>query len=281
MKKEKSAKAQEGSCFKYKSYIAPVGNKTFSTGNGYAFLLTIRGGKLKLAHDELISLEKNMLVFFKPHESFSFHTEGSEETSCLLWIDDLLTKSFWGYLGETAEVLRGIFLNDGFPPRCILSADEFTCVLHHFQFFANQDAEKEIAMLKLRLFVPYLFSVLYNKTNAEKTDQTPFWLETTCQKMKKQENFFEGISKMVQLSGRTREHLARCMKKYKRTTLSAYINELRLEYAANMLINSEMHIVDLCYESGFSSLDYFGKQFKQKYGMSPSKFRMTMQKNKR
>jgi len=107
-------------------------------------------------------------------------------------------------------------------------------------------------------------------------DAAPYWLETVCEKMRAHENFSDGLGRMVELSGKTREHLARSMRKYKNITASAFVNNLRLDYVADMLVNSDKSIVDLCYESGFASLDYFGKQFKKKYGMAPSKYRAVM-----
>ncbi len=118
----------------------------------------------------------------------------------------------------------------------------------------------------------------YTASAMKQEDTAPYWLETVCEKMRAHENFSEGLGRMVELSGKTREHLARSMQKYKNMTVSTYINNLRLSYVADMLINSNKSIVDLCYESGFTSLDYFGKQFKKKYGMAPSKYRAAVKK---
>lgn len=55
---------------------------------------------------------------------------------------------------------------------------------------------------------------------------------------------------MVSLSGRSKEHLARMMKKYYGITTSEFINRLRLNYAANMLLNSNMATIDICLRVG-------------------------------
>ena len=78
---------------------------------------------------------------------------------------------------------------------------------------------------------------------------------------------------MTELSGYSREHLSRSVKKYLNLTLSEYINSLRINWICNMLINTDVSITDLCYESGFSSLSYFYRIFKASIGMTPSDFR--------
>lgn len=56
--------------------------------------------------------------------------------------------------------------------------------------------------------------------------------------------------------------------------ISNYVQELRLKYAANLLLEQPaMSVVQVANESGFSSTTYFCKCFKQHYSMSPSDFR--------
>ena len=47
----------------------------------------------------------------------------------------------------------------------------------------------------------------------------------------------------------------------------------RLNYAANLLIHTDMEIVDVIYESGFQSINYFYHLFKKEYGISPVKYK--------
>ena len=252
--------------------------KTFSTGEGFCFLLSFSSGDLHAENESVFSVQKNMLLLLPPSVSFSVHTEEiNEESFLLLWINAEVLDTFFSYLDDAS--LKAEFLKPETPKRCILSGEALLQAERGIRSFIENHADANDEKLRIRFFVSFLISVLCEKTMMGENNTIPFWLENACQKMKKKENFVEGISKMVELSGRTREHLSRSMKKHKGQTVSEFINELRLDYAANMLIQSDMHIVDLCYESGFSSLDYFGKQFKLKYGISPSKFRSAMQKN--
>jgi len=53
----------------------------------------------------------------------------------------------------------------------------------------------------------------------------------------------------------------------------AYLNEFRLKQAVQMLIETNMQITEICFACGFNHISYFGKLFRQYYGMSPKMFR--------
>lgn len=63
-------------------------------------------------------------------------------------------------------------------------------------------------------------------------------------------------------------------------TLSEYIVEIRLGYAARMLVDSAKNISEICYECGFNNLSNFNRTFKAKRHYTPRDFREMFKKNK-
>ena len=63
-------------------------------------------------------------------------------------------------------------------------------------------------------------------------------------------------------------------------TLSEYIVEIRLGYAARMLVDSTKNISEICYECGFNNLSNFNRTFKAKRRYTPRDFRAMFKKNK-
>ena len=56
--------------------------------------------------------------------------------------------------------------------------------------------------------------------------------------------------------------------------LNSYIQQLRLEYSAKILVEQpDKNIVQIAADSGFSSSTYFSNCFRQHFGMSPSDYR--------
>ena len=52
-------------------------------------------------------------------------------------------------------------------------------------------------------------------------------------------------------------------------TVNAYIRDVRLKYAMNMLLSGEKGVGEVVYELGLSSRSYFSKIFKRRYGVLP------------
>jgi len=56
-------------------------------------------------------------------------------------------------------------------------------------------------------------------------------------------------------------------------SIRAWISERRILYAHQLLLNSEMSIVDIAMEAGFSSQSYFTQSYRRRFGCTPSRAR--------
>ncbi|WP_379211152.1 helix-turn-helix transcriptional regulator [Paenibacillus sp. GCM10012303] len=68
-------------------------------------------------------------------------------------------------------------------------------------------------------------------------------------------------------------YLVRAFKNEAGVTPMHYLNKLRLSAAVSYLANTEMGIQQIAESTGFNSLHYFSRLFKQKFGCSPSQWR--------
>lgn len=48
-----------------------------------------------------------------------------------------------------------------------------------------------------------------------------------------------------------------------------YLNDYRLEIAAELLTTTTDNILDIAFATGFNNISYFNRCFKKKYGVSP------------
>jgi AraC-like DNA-binding protein/ligand-binding sensor protein len=79
------------------------------------------------------------------------------------------------------------------------------------------------------------------------------------------------VAKYVQLSI---SHFSRLFNAEVGMSFSKYINKLRTERAKELLIASNMSILDICEATGYEEQSYFTRIFKRYQGMSPNAFRM-------
>lgn len=52
-----------------------------------------------------------------------------------------------------------------------------------------------------------------------------------------------------------------------------YLNDYRLDTAANMLLATNDNVLEIANACGFDNLSYFTRSFKKKYGITPEKYR--------
>ena len=97
----------------------------------------------------------------------------------------------------------------------------------------------------------------------------PVWLGALAKKLEDPENFSCTLGELSEMSGRTKEHLCRSFRKYFGVAPVEYINAKRLNYAANLLLHSDMKVVDIAFASGFQSLSRFYHAFRAEFGASP------------
>lgn len=72
-------------------------------------------------------------------------------------------------------------------------------------------------------------------------------------------------------------HFCKFFKKAVGMSFTAYVNDLRLRQAATALKAGEGEITDILMDCGFSSPTYFFRLFKEKYGLTPLKYRHKVQ----
>ena len=92
------------------------------------------------------------------------------------------------------------------------------------------------------------------------------------------ENYYEeltlsNIAKVVFLS---ESHISRMFKREFGKSIVAYINEVRLVHAREMLMNSNRSIDEICYAVGYKSRNMFYKYFKAVYGKTPNIYRRSI-----
>ena len=94
------------------------------------------------------------------------------------------------------------------------------------------------------------------------------------------ENYIlENLSQQPTLSaiaahfGYTRQYIIRVFKKQFQTTPAAYINNAKLSRAVRYLTESEIRVEDIARRCGFEDANYFSRQFKKKYHLTPSQYR--------
>lgn len=79
------------------------------------------------------------------------------------------------------------------------------------------------------------------------------------------------IPQIAELMNMSTPKLEREVKKLTGMTPIQYVNDFRLNKARDILQKGDRSIFEVSYSLGFKSLSYFGKAYKEKFGIAPSK----------
>lgn len=74
-------------------------------------------------------------------------------------------------------------------------------------------------------------------------------------------------------------HLCRIFKKSENVSPIAYINQLKMSYAKELLETTTMSVYEICSASGFREYEYFLRLFKRLQGVSPTTYRKNYVQN--
>lgn len=86
---------------------------------------------------------------------------------------------------------------------------------------------------------------------------------------------------LADMVGMTPVSFSRFFKLRTGKNLSDYIIDIRLGFAARLLVDSTMSVAEICYECGFNNLSNFNRIFKKKKACSPKEFRENYRKKKK
>jgi len=123
------------------------------------------------------------------------------------------------------------------------------------------------------LFTGLISDLSLLRTYHTPTDLIPRWLSEACTEMKQKQNYNLGSRRLMEISGKSSEHLSRCVRKYYGTTPSDLINKIRLEECGRLLTSCNKSVLSIMTECGFNNAAHFNKCFKSLFNMTPANYR--------
>ena len=246
---------------------------------GYFDLILVTKGTLFLEENNIqYEVKKNEILLLAPnHLHFSY--EESEADTSFYWLH-FYTETEW------FETTNPIFLNPTFKiPQLHFHNKVYTLHIPKHQKITNvsftvdtikkllqntKENDDFIFFENQKLFIDLLKQLEIKKEHFNTSQELAQSIKDYLYK-----NLSKNITSDI-LSDEFHFHynyLARIMKKYYGTTPIEYLNELRLVYSADLLLQTSLPIQTIAEKSGFKTVPYFSNSFKKKYDISPKNFR--------
>lgn len=124
-------------------------------------------------------------------------------------------------------------------------------------------------------FLLNLLHILRN--DRPRHERLPDWLAAAIGGMSSPQRLRDGTAALVDLAGRSPEHVSRSVHKLLGKTPTDLVNDLRLTIAAQQLAQTSEPIPDIAEEVGLSNLSHFYRLFHTKYAQTPAQYRRSQQ----
>jgi AraC family cel operon transcriptional repressor len=237
----------------------------------------ITHGELQLLlKGKTFTLKKGDIIFVRPGEIHKkVETVKSEHIN--LAFPALTVNSLFEFLYSDSEKQNFLAMRE--LPVIHLTSNETNFLktkLERLAFLNIHDVTTIKSYLRTQLvyiFTQYLIPALTFDAKTGEQENVPVWFQKLVQELDNTALSTISLETLVNFSGKTKEHICRSFQKFLNTTPIAYINTLKLNYAANMLQHSDVEIVDIAYSLGFQSLSNFYAMFKKEFALTPLKFR--------
>ena len=143
-------------------------------------------------------------------------------------------------------------------------------IIHRVLLLPTNDHETYNSLLCCALFL--IMQLIYRNRLDILKRQTN-WILTLNNLMQKREFFTYTVADLCSLLNYSRMQLTRLFHSDLQTTPHKFLIDSKLRYAKNLLLTTDIKIIDIANRVGFANLSSFNLNFKKKYGVPPGSFR--------
>jgi len=149
---------------------------------------------------------------------------------------------------------------------------------HRFNQWADELSQSPRERLYLDRFLLNILAELNRKAADTPLGAAPVWLAQACRAIQSPEHFAGGVEAFLRLCGRSREHVARTVRRHFHKTPTDYVNDIRIAYARRQLEMSDQNILDIALDCGIGNLSHFYTLFNARAAMTPRRYRLSHRK---
>ena len=254
-------------------------DETYHTHDVYEIVYMTEGSLDHRVNDTDMNLSSGDVIFLRPNEIHTFIKNKKHGIHRDLVFEKNFFKSFCDYFHKD---LFNIYHSGALPLKLNISENK----LLHLETLCQEYTRlppvyKDARMAYAKFILSELLSLIFRKNidhEAHKPDYPPL-INQLLERFHMTILYKAGLPVILSDFNYNKSYLCRLFKQHIGMTMTEYLNEQRLNFIATQLRLTNKSVTELCSESGFSSMPYLNKLFKQKYGIPPLKYRKTIKIN--
>lgn len=168
------------------------------------------------------------------------------------------------------------FQSNNISPYISLTDSDFQYVLHLTENINTLQYDATTASLLIKQIV--WNSLCLFSTAPQKNQDLPTWLQEFLQKLSNPIYFVQPLSQLYKYAPYSQSKLATHFKAHVGMTIIAYLTKKKINYACNLLQNTNFSILKISTMLNYDSLAHFNRTFKKETGKTPREYRLSSQK---
>lgn len=188
----------------------------------------------------------------------------------LLTQNDLLSQFFRNTLYQEKQTNYLLFKTKPDDSEIIRLIQHITVESNSDRKYAAAYVDCLIPQLFYTLLRKYSDTILYYGSDGDDPVQSNFVLMITYV-----QNHFTDITltRLAKLFGYSPEHVSRLFQKNMHESFSAIVQNLKMQKAAELIRTTDLSIEDITEKVGYTSPDYFTRNFRKHFGCTPTEYR--------
>ena len=202
------------------------------------------------------------------------HPHGHQD---VYFSDEEIKQIFNEYSPTLYESAKNGVLHFHLPPmetNVVLSALQSISLLR----FDSDPTLLESCVTIKRSILHYLIGQYLLQQLHETKESFPPWFYKLLSQLQDPEFFCLPVGEIIKTTGYSHSQFSLLFKKYANTSLIDYLMTKRLEYATELLTQTNKSTLDVCMSVGYESYSFFLKNFKKKYSATPLQYRKNHKK---
>lgn len=247
-----------------------VQNTVMYTAHGHSFyeiIIVSRGSAHHICNENKTTIARGTLILIRPGDIHQFKKASKDFAFYnIVFSQDAAQKVFSFYDFKLEEHLHG----SNHPPSIKVSNSEISDLSARCKLDIDTTDLQKRSLYNLAL-LSSLLPLFFSHSNHKK--DIPIWFSSILDEIHSNNNFVKGLPFLHSISTRSKEHVSRCFKKYTGMTAVEYINHLKLTYAANLLKQTNIDLLEISMMLNFNSHSHFYHLFKAKFNCTPKQYR--------
>lgn len=237
----------------------------------YEVFLVTHGEIQYTINHQNFTLKKMDLSFVRPTDLHSFKSiHGSKKAQHL---NICIKADYLPHLINVIDERLFALLHQTDEPIIISLSNEDFKLLNYLKEKVNQVSatEKEQQRNAIVLLLINMLSLV--SLNFTINQSFPLWFSTLLQTISSPEYLEKSVQDIYNISPYSTPMLIQYFKTYLHVTPLEFLTRKKMDYACNLLRNTNYTILDICERTGYNSLSHFTQAFKKIIGFTPNNYR--------